>query len=122
MKKIGLFFIILIISFTLVSCSGLDTVQERLESEGYRMEKLSEEDLENYFPNMDEDMKFKNLYMVYDPEDEYVGLIYEFSSERALKNVFDDINAKEEDYEQYVYKNLYIQSSTEELRLIFKGE
>lgn len=92
MKKLFFVFIFLGLIFTLVGCSAVDTVEGRLEKEGYYIEKMD------------------------------VESVSDFESEKEMLTFLEEIEVSKDEYEKHIYKNLYMWSSIEELYKIFRGE
>lgn len=109
LKKLLVFTLIIGFSFLLLGCDAAKTAERRLEDEGYIVESGNEEEVSNELSQYGiEDIE--NIYFVYDDEDANVpnAIIIEYSSQAALEN---DILGEGEtiaDYEDMVYKNLFV--------------
>ncbi|MDY0023467.1 MAG: hypothetical protein RBR66_00905 [Candidatus Izemoplasmatales bacterium] len=101
MKRIFTMFMFLGLIFALIGCGAISSVESRLAREGYYLEEVSAEELE------EEDTEgFKNGYYIYDEDDNLVGFIIEFDNEDTLEAyVEDDILGI---MDNFVYKNLFI--------------
>jgi len=107
MKKIFTMFVFLGLIFALIGCGAISSVESRLAKEGYYLEEVSAEELE------EEDTEgFKNGYYIYDENDNIVGFIIEFDNEETLEDYMeDDLGLMD----NYVYKNLFIFSLFDEV-------
>ncbi len=107
MKRIFTMFVFLGLIFALIGCGAISSVESRLAKEGYYLEEVSAEELE------EEDTEgFKNGYYIYDENDNIVGFIIEFDNEETLEDYMeDDLGLMD----NYVYKNLFIFSLFDEV-------
>lgn len=127
LKKLIIFVFILGLGFLLVGCDAARTAENRLEDEGYVVESGDEEEVSNELAQYGiEDIK--NIYFVYDGEDDDIpnAIIVEYDSQAALEN---DILGEDEtkaDYEDMIYKNLFVISlevlNSDNIIDIIKGE
>lgn len=127
LKKLIFFTLLLGFSFLLIGCSAAKTAENRLEDAGYIVESGDEEEVSNELAQYGiEDIK--NIYFVYDGEDDDIpnAIIVEYENEQALE---DDILGEDEtktDYEDMIYKNLFVISlevlNSDNIIDIIKGE
>jgi hypothetical protein len=109
LKKVSLFIVMIFSLFIIAGCSASNTAERRLEREGYVVESGEEEEVSNELSQYGiEDIA--NIYLVYDGEDDDIpnAIIVEYDSQDALA---DDILAEGEtleDYEDNVYRNLFV--------------
>lgn len=130
MKILKIFASLLVVSLVLlaVGCSASQTAERRLERNGYRVESGEEEDVSNQLNEWGIE-NVNNIYLVYedDPEDDIPNaILVEFESQSALEADIVGEDEDIEDYEDYVYRNIFVISleltNVDQIIDIIKGD
>lgn len=109
LKKVSLFIVMIFSLFIIAGCSASNTAERRLEREGYVVESGEEEEVSNELSQYGiEDIA--NIYLVYDGEDDDIpnAIIVEYDSQDALADDILGEGETLEDYEDNVYRNLFV--------------
>ncbi|MFO7968738.1 MAG: hypothetical protein R6U15_01330 [Candidatus Izemoplasmatales bacterium] len=108
-KKLFIFTILLGFSFLLIGCNAAKTAQNRLEDAGYIVESGDEDEVSNELSQYGIE-NITNIYLVYDDEDDSIpnAIIVEYESEEALENEILGEDESKADYEDMIYKNLFV--------------
>lgn len=118
-RKVLFGFMFLAFSFILVGCSAMGSAENRLEDEGYRLEEVDEDDVDEF---QGEEESIKAIYHVYNDNDIWVATIFEFKSAGVLEDIIEEEGESIEDYEELIHKNLFVITLSEEVMSIIKGE
>lgn len=121
LKRVITIFMFVGLFLTLVGCNEMGSVTKRFEKEGYTVEMM-DKDHSLYEEDYDDMDGLKNIYFVLDEDDQMVAMIFEFSSEKALKDALDNDNVDIEDYKEFINKNLFISASDQDIIDIFQGK
>jgi hypothetical protein len=108
-KKITLALVLMFSMFLLLGCSASNTAERRLEREGYIVESGEEKEVSNELSQYGiEDIA--NIYFVYDGEDDDIpnAIIVEYDNQDALADDILGEGETLEDYEDNVYRNLFV--------------
>lgn len=111
----------------MVGCNAAKTAERRLEAEGYVVESGQEDEVSSQLNEFGiEDIK--NIYIVYEDEDDTIpnAIIVEYDSQNDLAEDILADNETLDDYEDNVYKNLFVISleitNVDQIIDIIKGE
>jgi hypothetical protein len=109
LKKVSLFIVMIFSLFIIAGCSASNTAERRLEREGYVVESGEEKEVSNELSQYGiEDIA--NIYLVYDGEDDDIpnAIIVEYDNQDALADDILGEGETLEDYEDNVYRNLFV--------------
>lgn len=109
LKKVSLFIVMIFSLFIIAGCSASNTAERRLEREGYIVESGEEKEVSNELSQYGiEDIA--NIYLVYDGEDDDIpnAIIVEYDNQDALADDILGEGETLEDYEDNVYRNLFV--------------
>jgi hypothetical protein len=109
LKKVSLLIVMIFSLFIIAGCSASNTAERRLEREGYVVESGEEEEVSNELSQYGiEDIA--NIYLVYDGEDDDIpnAIIVEYDNQDALADDILGEGETLEDYEDNVYRNLFV--------------
>lgn len=119
LKRFLTVFMFLGLILTLVGCSEMGSVTKRFEKEGYTVEEIDKDELEEYQDEVD---GLKMVYEVSDEDGESVAYIYEFTSAKALEDALTEDGEDIDDYEELINKNLMIITFNQDIIDIFQGK
>ncbi|MFW5888812.1 MAG: hypothetical protein ACOCUD_00365 [Bacillota bacterium] len=108
-RRIIFSFLLIGLVFSVVACNNMNTVEKRFEDSVYTIEEV--ESLDEYlFIDEDNDVAdiIEAFYILKDEVDDVVAYIYEFESQKALKDLLAEEGFKVEDFGDYIYKNIFI--------------
>lgn len=123
MRKVLSLFVFLGLFVFLVGCnSTIESAINKLEGEGYVLEKVSDEETSRYIGDTEGVEAIYEIFLEGNTTD-VQGRLYVFDSEEDLDNLLEDEQEPQESIDEHRYKNIWVVDYTkaQELMDIIKG-
>ncbi|MDY0011252.1 MAG: hypothetical protein RBR96_05890 [Candidatus Izemoplasmatales bacterium] len=109
MKKLLSAFVVMFLVLALLGCNAAGPAINKLENEGYVVESGDQEEMDEFKEEYGIEA-LANVHIIKKSEDAISpsGIIFEFESAKVLEAEMLEEGEKAEDYEDFIYKNLWI--------------
>lgn len=109
MKKLLSAVLVMVLVFVLLGCNVAVPAINKLEKEGYVVESGDQEEMDEFKEEYGIEA-LANVHIIKKSEDAILpsGIIFEFESVKVLEEEMLEEGEKAEDYEDFIYKNLWV--------------
>ena len=109
MKKLLSAFVVMFLVLALLGCNAAGPAINKLENEGYVVESGDQEEMDEFKEEYGIEA-LANVHIIKKSEDATLpsGIIFEFESAKVLEEEMLEEGEKAEDYEDFIYKNLWV--------------
>ncbi len=109
MKKLLSAFVVMFLALALLGCNAAGPAINKLEKEGYVVESGDQEEMDEFKEEYGIEA-LANVHIIKKSEDALLpsGIIFEFESAKVLEEEMLEEGEKAEDYEDFIYKNLWV--------------
>jgi len=109
MKKLLSAFVVMFLVLALLGCNAAGPAINKLENEGYVVESGDQEEMDEFKEEYGIEA-LANVHIIKKSEDAILpsGIIFEFESAKVLEEEMLEEGEKAEDYEDFIYKNLWV--------------